>query len=106
MNDNQVTISKMELQSLAIQSFRYCLGRMTYVVNDCDEFIRKYWQNFTANTKFLIVRELLTALKDHESGLQEIGMRCDYDVWKNLYDWMNEQHIETQSSEFEETKNE
>lgn len=91
MNNNQVTISIIELQSLAIQSFRYCLGRMTYVVNDCDEFIRKYWQDFSPATRFNIQSGLQIALKDHESGLQKIGMQCDYETWKGLYDWINEQ---------------
>lgn len=78
---------------------------MTYVVSDCDKFIRKYWQNFTGNTKLLIISELLTALRHHENGLLKIGMQCNYyEIWKNLYDWAVKQPIETQSGEFKEIK--
>lgn len=46
-----ISVNHSTFQTLAIQSLRYCRGRMTYVVSDCADFIRQHWQDFSQNTK-------------------------------------------------------
>lgn len=38
-----VTIDTQEFEVLLLESFRYCLGRMTYAVGDCVERLEKHW---------------------------------------------------------------
>ena len=47
---------------MAIAAFRYCLGRMTYIVGDCEQWIFANWGHFPENVKKLIQRLVLPAL--------------------------------------------
>ncbi|MDH2997231.1 hypothetical protein A1D22_06040 [Pasteurellaceae bacterium LFhippo2] len=96
-----ITVTNEEFQTLAIQSFRYCLGRMTYAVDDNCEFNQKYWHLFTNNTRELITRELSDGVRRHEDDVEsgrydkyqrgELGSNFDYRTWKNLLEWINKQ---------------
>ncbi|ATW46605.1 preprotein translocase subunit SecG [Glaesserella parasuis] len=96
-----ISVNHSTFQTLAIQSLRYCRGRMTYVVSDCADFIRQHWQDFSQNTKNIIIRELDTGLKLHEGDVRDgreyryLGHDCDYRTWKNLREWINTQPSES-----------
>lgn len=85
-----ISVNHSTFQTLAIQSLRYCRGRMTYVVSDCADFISVKIQ------KNIIIRELDTGLKLHEGDVRDgreyryLGHDCDYRTWKNLREWINE----------------
>lgn len=43
---------------MVIASFRYCLGRRTYAVGICADWLIEQWPNFKEDTKAAIKREL------------------------------------------------
>lgn len=92
-----ISVNRRTFQTLAIQSLRYCMGRMTYAVSDCADFISQHWQDFSQNTKNIIIRELDTGLELHEDDVRDgreyryLGHDCDYRKWKSLREWINEQ---------------
>ncbi|MDO9893239.1 hypothetical protein Q7473_03590 [Glaesserella parasuis] len=51
-----VSVNHRTFQTLAIQSLRYCMGRRTFAVINCVEFIRKHWQDLTKHAKDIIIR--------------------------------------------------
>lgn len=61
-------------------AFRYCLGRRTYIVSDCEAWLTQQWGNFSQNTRKLIERELREALA------QDATARAGGDSWRLLGD--------------------
>ncbi|WP_273384489.1 preprotein translocase subunit SecG [Actinobacillus porcinus] len=96
-----ISVNHRTFQTLAIQSLRYCMGRMTYAVSDCADFIRQHWQDFSQNTKNVIIRDLDIELESHEDDVRNgkefcrLGHDCDYRTWKSLREWINEQPSES-----------
>ena len=96
-----ISVNHRTFQTLAIQSLRYCLGRRTFAVIDCVEFIRKHWQDLTKHAKAIIIRDLDEALQSHEDDLRDnreycyLGDQCDYQKWKSLREWINTQPSES-----------
>ena len=43
---------------MATSAFRYCLGRQTYIVGACVDWLISNWEKFPQNVKTLIEREL------------------------------------------------
>lgn len=92
-----VSVNHRTFQKFAIQSIRYCMGRRTFAVIDCVEFIRQHWQDLTKHAKANIIRDLDEALLWHEDDLKDgkkycyLGDECDYRTWKTLREWINEQ---------------
>ena len=88
-----ISVNHRTFQTLAIQSLRYCMGRRTFAV----KFIREHWQDLTKHAKAIIIRDLDEALQSHEDDLRDnreyrhLGDQCDYQKWKNLREWINEQ---------------
>ena len=73
---NQKAWGRDEMMVLA--AFSYCLGRQTYIVSDCVEWLIANWENFSENTRWLIRRDLEAAFElDHEERLMR-GGRCRY----------------------------
>ena len=67
------------------QSFRYCLGRMTYAVSVWIDWAVDNWDDIPENTQKLIKRELQEAFdldKCVKSGI--LGMDMDKEQWKRL----------------------
>ncbi|EQA05659.1 preprotein translocase subunit SecG [Glaesserella parasuis 12939] len=73
------------------------MGRRTFAVKDCVELIRGHWQDLTKHAKDIIIRDLDEALQSHEDDLRDnrgycyLGDQCDYQKWKSLREWINEQ---------------
>ncbi len=59
---------------MVVACFRYCLGRRSYIVSNCVEFLTDYWGEFDKTSK-----ETKEAL---EKG--HAGDKCDEDRWKQL----------------------
>lgn len=72
---------------MAMAAFRYCMGRMTYIVGDCERWIFANWENFPANVRALIQREVEEEIKRddevRERGDQykPLGWDCDRAAW-------------------------
>ena len=78
-------------------AFRYCLGRMTYVVSDyCEEATRKIRQ-ITDHFLLLLEKELSEAIhKDDEErangeSYKTLGWDCDRVCWVKFYELVSEE---------------
>lgn len=65
-------------QLMVIAAHRYCLGRSSYIVGSCIEWIQRWWPEFDDNTRRVIVRDTTEALQDGER----------IPAWKRLAEWM------------------
>jgi len=75
MNDNLISFNS----SIAIYAFRYCLGRKTYAVSDCVDYLIKYWDYFSDIDKQLIHKEIKNAIFDNK-----IGNDIDKQEWTKI----------------------
>jgi len=67
------------LQTLLLESFRYCLGRMTYAVSDCVENLSFYWEEIPTSYRKIIKREIAHAIKNNCAGHP-----CDVRQWVKI----------------------
>lgn len=65
---------------MVLAAFRYCLGRRTYIVSDCEAWLIQQWGNFTPSVQVLIEKEL------RQAAAQDEQARTDGDVWRPLGD--------------------
>jgi hypothetical protein len=63
-------------------ALRYCLGRQSYVVSSCTEFIKQVWDQLPKSSQGVIVRDILEAFDEGK-----VGMNMDADVWRSLVRW-------------------
>lgn len=72
---------------MAVAAFRYCLGRMTYIVGECERWIFANWEHFPENVRELIQREVEEEIKSDDEarakGLEHkpLGWDCDRAAW-------------------------
>ena len=75
---------------VAIWAFRYCLGRMTYVTSDCQQWLTSNWATLSDHAKNIIKRDLEEAfVRDDESrrdcrehSWHALGHDCDRKSWE------------------------
>jgi hypothetical protein len=58
---------------------RYCLGRRTYIVSVCVNWLKSNWDKFDKNTKKMIVEETQEALERDLAGDS-----CDIREWEQI----------------------
>ena len=64
-------------QLMVMAAHRYCLGRRSYIVQSCIEWLTLHWETFDESTHFTIVRDTIDALMDNSAGSD-----WDYAEWK------------------------
>lgn len=69
-------------QLMVIASFRYCLGRSTYIVSDCVEWLKQNWRLIDHHMQRMIKREIREAIKENRYGMQ-----MDKEQWERVLDW-------------------
>lgn len=75
---------------MALAAFRYCLGRMTYIVGDCERWLFANWGHFPENVKKLIQRDLEEEFaRDDEARARgaahkPLGHDCDRAAWERV----------------------
>jgi hypothetical protein len=75
---------------MAIAAFRYCLGRMTYIVGDCADWLIEQWPNIGEKTQQIIRRELDAEFqkdddqRDSGSEYRALGHDCDRAQWERV----------------------
>lgn len=75
---------------MALAAFRYCLGRMTYIVGDCERWLFANWGQFPENVKKLIQRDLEEEFaRDDEARTRgdahkPLGHDCDRAAWERV----------------------
>ena len=69
-------------QLMITAAHRYCLGRQSYIVSSCIEWMKQWWPAFDRNTKNCMVRDTVVALMNNEAG-----SKYDWVGWKTFGDW-------------------
>ena len=75
---------------MAVAAFRYCLGRMTYIVGDCERWIFANWEHFPENVRKLIQREVEEEIKRDDEARADgrdykpLGHDCDRAAWERV----------------------
>ena len=82
---------------MAVSAVRYCLGRRTYIVSDCKEWLCEIWDKLPEKAKAIIQRDVEEAFqRDDEAresgkGHLELGHDCDRRSWEQVRKlWRNE----------------
>lgn len=67
---------------------RYCLGRKTYIVGACIEWMTAIWPALEANTQSVILRDTIGAIMDGEFGSKAIDepawVRFSEQAWTRI----------------------
>lgn len=77
---------------MALCAMRYCMGRRTYIVGMCVDFLIKNWKHFSQKTKDLIQRDLEDEfIRDERDRKTEatyfaLGHDCDKKEWERVRD--------------------
>lgn len=77
---------------MVIAAFRYCLGRMTYIVSDCADWLVANWESFPPKVRAIIERELESEFKrddEYRAGgpdrhYKPLGHDCDRKQWEKV----------------------
>lgn len=75
---------------MAIAAVRYCLGRMTYIVSDCADWLVAHWTEFGESTRKCIQRDIDEAfVRDDEcrgrlDNYKPLGMDMDRAQWERV----------------------
>ena len=89
---------------MAVSAVRYCLGRRTYIVSDCQEWLCDIWDKLPEKAKAIIQHDVEGAFKrddeDRASGKEykTLGDGCDRSEWEQVRKlW---QHVEIPVQDF------
>ena len=74
-------VPKEMLAHMLLCSFRYSLGRMTYIVGECVEWLTLYWHIMPENWRAQIHNDIRKAIEQNAAG-----MACDIEQWKRVLD--------------------
>ena len=75
---------------MIIAAFRYCMGRQTYIVRHCTDWLADNWQSIPENTKAIIKRDLDEAFTDDDQSRaagekhHRLGMDFDRGAWASV----------------------
>jgi hypothetical protein len=69
-------------QLMVMAAHRYCLGRRTYIVSSCVEWLTAWWDKFEDTTRNNIIRDTIEALQDGNTG-----DGCDTKCWLTFSEW-------------------
>ena len=75
---------------MAVATFRYCLGWMTYAVQECVDWLVEQWPNIDPRARRIIGRELLEAFGEDDDArayghsYKRLGHDCDRREWQRL----------------------
>lgn len=75
---------------MIIAAVRYCIGRMTYIVSDCADWVVAIWPALGERTKSIIQRDIDEAFaQDDEArssgeSYRPLGHDCDRQQWERV----------------------
>jgi len=69
-------------QLMVMAAHRYCLGRRSYIVGSCVEWLKNWWGLCEDNTREVIMRDTIEALQDGNAGDS-----MDIRAWKWFAEW-------------------
>jgi hypothetical protein len=84
-------------QFAVVATFRYCLGRQTYIVQECADWLLLHWSVIEQPVRSLIQRELERAFEQDDKaragdaqGYKPPGWDCDREQWARVRSlWAN-----------------
>ncbi len=76
---------KWENHLMVLAAFRYCLGRQTYIVSECIDWLISIWDEVRRIPKNLIIGEIMDALEGDCAGDP-----CDGKSWRAFLVWAEE----------------
>ncbi|WP_435018428.1 hypothetical protein TA3x_000402 [Tundrisphaera sp. TA3] len=79
LSTGETTIDDHTLANLLLCSFRYSLGRMTYITGDCADWLTRYWHLMPSAWKKQIHGDIEKAIERNEAG-----MTCDIASWRRV----------------------
>ena len=77
---------------MALAAVRYCIGRMTYITNDCADWLCSVWPKLPENVKAIVQRDVEEAFaRDDEDRAEKrdyktLGHDCDRADWERVRD--------------------
>lgn len=77
---------------------RYCLGRRTYIVGDCADWIIANWNDWPDNVKQLVQRDIEEEFERDARmpELKVLGDGCERSYWERVRKlWKTESNAET-----------
>lgn len=75
---------------MVIAAVRYCLGRMTYIVGDCADWLISIWPTLDEKTRAIVQRDIESEIKIDDENRAEgrehcrLGMDCDRAEWERV----------------------
>lgn len=75
---------------MAIAAHRYCMGRSTYIVGDCVDWLCAEWDKLPENVRKIIQRDTEEELKRDDEARERgdaflpLGHDCDRREWERL----------------------
>lgn len=78
---------------MVMAAFRYCLGRMTYIVSDCCDWLIAQWPVIKQSAKDIIKKELEEVFKEDDAlranpqsgySYKPLGHNCDREQWERV----------------------
>ena len=73
---------------MAIAAVRYCLGRSTYIVSDCVDWLHQQWPHFAQRARDIIKRDIEDKFthddeaREHGDTYLPLGMDMDRREWE------------------------
>jgi hypothetical protein len=75
---------------MAVAAVRYCLGRKSYIVGDCKDWLIDQWLNISAKAQDVIRRDVEEAFEADDRAraagnqYKPLGWDCDRDDWERV----------------------
>ncbi len=66
-----------DTQIMILAAVRYCLGRQSYIVGICQDWLTINWKEVEDSNKQLIIRDIIEALMNDAAG-----SKYDYKSWQ------------------------
>ena len=73
---------------MAIAAVRYCMGRSTYIVGDCVDWMIQHWSKWSPNCRAVIARDLNAEFRRDDEARERgdeykpLGWDCDRREWE------------------------
>mgnify|MGYP003442373814 FL=1 len=84
-----MTYTNKDLELLWLTSFRYCMGRSTYIVDDFKQTFIKNYDTVPCPVRRIIERELSWEFGKEEQ-YQNLGHSCDKKAWQDVLNFIRE----------------
>lgn len=84
---------------MAIAAVRYCMGRSSYIVGDCADWLKANWPELSDKAKQTITRDLRHALDQDDTDRitkqthNHLGHDLDKAIWLDVMAFIQQQEI-------------